>query len=80
MNETQSRMARAALGWSLDDLATFSGVGRRTIVNFENGGNVLPANAAKLRETFEREGVVFVGSGAYAGGVVPPMGGGDLRR
>jgi transcriptional regulator with XRE-family HTH domain len=73
MDETQSRMARAALRWSLDDLAKASGVARRTVVNFENGINVLPENAARLRSTMESEGVIFIGSGAHAGGVVPPV-------
>lgn len=72
MNETQSRMARAALRWSLDDLARASGVGRRTIVHFEAGETVLPENAARLRAAFESNGVVFVGSGVYAGAVMPP--------
>ena len=34
MNIVQCRMARAALGWSLDDLAAASGVSRRTIYNW----------------------------------------------
>ena len=73
MNVTQCRMARAGLGWSLDDLAHASGVGRRTIVKFESDETVSDETVAKLRATFEREGVVFVPHGLYVGGVVPPM-------
>ena len=66
-------MARAALGWTLDELAKESGVNRRTILNFENDGPAAANSIAKLRSAFEREGVVFVERGAYLGGVVPPM-------
>ena len=66
-------MARAALGWTLDDLAKESGVNRRTILNFENDGPAASNSIAKLRLAFEREGVVFVERGVYVGGVVPPI-------
>jgi DNA-binding XRE family transcriptional regulator len=75
MDATQCRMARAGLGWTLDDLAKASGVNRRTILNFENDGPAAPASLAKMREAFEREGVVFIARGVYVGGVVPPLGG-----
>jgi transcriptional regulator with XRE-family HTH domain len=66
-------MARAALAWSLDELAKESGVPRRTIARFEADENVRPDAVAKLAQTFEREGVVFIERGVYVGGVVPPM-------
>jgi transcriptional regulator with XRE-family HTH domain len=66
-------MARAALGWSLDDLAEASAIPRRTIARFEADENVRRESVAKMRETFEREGVVFIGRGVHFGGVVPPM-------
>jgi transcriptional regulator with XRE-family HTH domain len=64
-------MARAALGWTLDDLAAASGVSRRTVARFEAGEPVLPARVQKLREAFEVEGVVFLDTGHLAGGVIP---------
>lgn len=65
-------MARAALGWTLDDLAAASGISRRTVARFEAGESVLPARVQKLREAFESHGIVFVDSGSVAGGVIPP--------
>ncbi len=67
-------MARAALAWSLDDLASASGVSRRTIIRFEAGESVLPAKVQKLRHAFEDTGVLFIDSGHMAGGVIPPRG------
>jgi DNA-binding XRE family transcriptional regulator len=75
MDATQCRMARAGLGWTLDDLAKASSVNRRTILNFENDGPAAAASLAKLREAFESEGVVFIARGVYVGGVVPPNAG-----
>lgn len=69
MDVKQCRMARAALGWSLDDLAVASGVGRRTIAKFESGGSVLPDNIKKLRDAFEARRVRFIDSGPFKGGV-----------
>ena len=65
-------MARAALDWSLDDLAAASGVSRRTIIRFEAGESVLPARIQKLRHAMEAQGILFVDSGHLAGGVIPP--------
>lgn len=67
MNITQCRMARAALDWTLDDLAAQSGVGRRTIAKFEKGGNVLPETAETLRACFVRAGIAFTNGGKRAG-------------
>ncbi len=67
MNVLQCRMARAGLGWSLDDLAAQSGVARRTIAKFEGGGNVLPAKVETLRQCFVRQGVEFINGGKRTG-------------
>jgi transcriptional regulator with XRE-family HTH domain len=71
----QCRMARAALGWSLDDLAAASGVSRRTIARFEAGESVLPIRIKALRHALETEGILFIDSGRLAGGVIPPSDG-----
>ncbi|MFP5328860.1 MAG: helix-turn-helix domain-containing protein [Alphaproteobacteria bacterium] len=60
-------MARAALSWTLDDLAEASGVARRTIAKFETGGNVLPEKVETLRAAFVQEGVEFINGGRRAG-------------
>lgn len=71
-------MARAALDWSLDDLASASGVSRRTIIRFEAGESVLPAQVQKLRHALEAQGVLFIDNGRLAGGVIPPSNGSNF--
>lgn len=60
-------MARAALDWSLDDLAAASGVARRSIAKFETGGNVLPDTVERLRAALTKEGIAFENGGKRAG-------------
>ena len=69
----QCRMARTALGWSLDALAERTGINRKTILRFEQGGSAMrPRNLQTLRCAFEAAGVTFIDEGRHAGGVVPP--------
>jgi transcriptional regulator with XRE-family HTH domain len=69
----QSRMARAALEWSLEDAAKAAGVSRRTVLRFERyHRDVRPELIAALRRAFEAAGVRFLDKGTDAGGVVPP--------
>jgi transcriptional regulator with XRE-family HTH domain len=65
-------MARTALDWTRQDLATASGVSERTIARFESGEPVLPARMKVLRHAFEAEGILFIDNGRLAGGVIPP--------
>jgi transcriptional regulator with XRE-family HTH domain len=71
MNATQCRMARAALGWTLDDLARCSSVNRRSILNFENGGTVQPASVEKMRAALVAAGAEFINGGKSVGVMVP---------
>lgn len=71
MNVTQCRMARAALDWTLTDLAARSGVARRTVAKFETGGNVLPEKVEALRQCFVAQGVEFINGGKRHGVTVP---------
>jgi transcriptional regulator with XRE-family HTH domain len=71
MNVLQCRMARAGLNWTLDDLASASGVARRTIAKFELGGNVLPEKVEALRAAFTAKGVEFINGGKSLGVRVP---------
>lgn len=67
-------MARAALQWSLEDAAAAAAVSRRTVLRFEHEHrDVLAALIADLRRAYEAAGVRFIGQGADAGGVVPPV-------
>lgn len=60
-------MARAALGWSVAQLARAASVGERTVAKFEAGGNVLPETLEALRATLVREGIAFINGGKRAG-------------
>jgi len=71
MNVTQCRMARAGLGWSLDDLAKAAGVGRRTVAKFEAGGTILAEKVEALRSCFVKSGVEFINGGKLVGVRVP---------
>ena len=67
MNGTQCRMARAALGWSLDQLQAEAGVNKRTIMRHEAGETISPEKLEALRSAFVREGIAFANGGKRAG-------------
>ena len=67
MNITQSKMARAALGWSLDELARAAGIAPRTVAKFETGGNVMPETVEAMRKAFVAQGVDFTNSAKRVG-------------
>jgi len=57
----QVRMARAALNWSLTDLAQASGLHRNTVSNFETGRYAGSAEAvAAIRAALEAAGIEFL--------------------
>lgn len=58
---TQVRMARAALGLSVRELAQRTGIADSTILRFETGrGGILAANLNRLQEVLEESGVAFI--------------------
>jgi transcriptional regulator with XRE-family HTH domain len=60
MKPDDIRMGRAALNWSLDQLAQASGVHRNTISNFETGKyNGEPEKLAAIKRTLQSAGVIF---------------------
>jgi len=64
----QVRMARAALGISVRELAKTSGVAESTILRFETGrGGILAANLDKVQTTLEDGGVIFISADASGG-------------
>lgn len=74
----QLRAARALLGWSQQELAAACGVGRRTIANFELGGDIKPTSVALAKLALEEAGITFINRGndegvrrakKFAGGV-----------
>lgn len=60
INDTQIRMAKAALKWSNTRLSEETGLHKNTLNKAENG-TARPATLALLQSTFEKEGVLFVG-------------------
>ena len=61
----QIKMARSALGWSIQKLAESSHVSVRTIKRIESEGliaKVTPANIKLLRDTLESAGIEFIGA------------------
>ncbi|MBY6219013.1 XRE family transcriptional regulator [Qipengyuania aquimaris] len=68
-------MARAALKWSIDDLAEAANVARMTVVRFEREDRVSDTSTAAMRLAFEEKRVKFVDKGRLAGAVY-----GGMRR
>jgi transcriptional regulator with XRE-family HTH domain len=72
MTIKQCRMARAALGWSLDDLAAQAKVARRSIARFEKGEPVTPDTVEKLRGALVGGGATFLDMSGRVGVLVRP--------
>ncbi len=65
-------MARAGLGWTVDDLAGAAGISRRTVLRFEKGDNVQPETVQSMRHALEAAGVLFMDRGKLTGVLVEP--------
>lgn len=61
MTPAQCRMARAALGLGVRDLAAVAQVGVATVSRFEAGGGAQVRTVDAIRTAFEARGVTFVG-------------------
>ena len=65
-------MSRAALGWSVADLAARSSVSTSTVKRLESEGGiekVTPGNLRLIRETLEAAGIEFIGGPGEGPGV-----------
>lgn len=72
MTPTQSRMARAALKWSLSDLAVNAAVGRATVARFELGdGETSAETIDKIRSALAIAGADFTRKAGRVGVTVP---------
>lgn len=56
----QVRMARAALGWSVRDLASRAGLAANTVSRFENGSDAYGETLTKIQRAFEHAGIIFI--------------------
>jgi transcriptional regulator with XRE-family HTH domain len=61
ISAAQCREARAILGWRREQLATYSSVAMRTILDFERGARAPRARTlTALSQCFETAGVILV--------------------
>ncbi len=68
----QVRMARAALQWTVAELARQAGVTTRTVLRYEHGQNVTLETILKLKAAFESAGVSWIPENGGPATVRPP--------
>ena len=59
MNAIQLRMARAAIGWGVRELAKKAGVTANTVTRIENGADAKQSTINALRRALEAAGIEF---------------------
>lgn len=69
IDATQSRMARAALQWSIADLAEHAQVSTNTVIRLERGEALMKRTAADIRRALEAGGVEFIDENGGGPGV-----------
>lgn len=69
VTSAQIRMARAALSWSVRDLAERSGVHRNTISRLEGGADGHGPTLAAIRSAMEAAGIDFIAENGGGPGV-----------
>ncbi len=67
ITRVQIRMARAALGWGVRDLAKKAGVSPNTVSCFENGAGARFDTLSQIQDVLERAGIVFVAADETGG-------------
>ena len=65
----QVRMARAALGWGVRELAAKAGVSANTVSRYENGADALGGTLLKIQRVLEQGGIVFIDENGGGPGV-----------
>ena len=63
----QVRMGRAAVGWSVRELARNAEVTPNTISRIENGGDALASTLERLQTALENAGIFFIDQNEDAG-------------
>ena len=69
ISPAQCRMARAALGLSLRELAGAAGVSVNTLSRIEGDGNVTSRTLAKVQDILARNGAMFRRDGSVSIGL-----------
>jgi transcriptional regulator with XRE-family HTH domain len=69
MRAIQLRMARAAVGWGVRELAEKAGVTANTVTRIENGADAKQSTIEKLQRALEAAGVEFIEENGGGAGV-----------
>jgi transcriptional regulator with XRE-family HTH domain len=69
MKPIQLRMARAAIGWGVRELAEKAGVTANTVTRIENGADAKQSTMDKLQRALEAAGVEFIDENGGGAGV-----------
>jgi transcriptional regulator with XRE-family HTH domain len=60
MNAIQLKMARAAVGWGVRELAKKAGVTANTVTRIENGADAKQSTMDRLQHALEAAGIEFI--------------------
>ena len=60
MKPVQLKMARAAVGWGVRELAKKAGVTANTVTRIENGADAKQSTMDRLQHTLEVAGIEFI--------------------
>jgi transcriptional regulator with XRE-family HTH domain len=60
MNAVQLKMARAAVGWGVRELAKKAGVTANTVTRIENGADAKQSTMDRLQRALEAAGIEFI--------------------
>jgi transcriptional regulator with XRE-family HTH domain len=60
MKPIQLRMARAAVGWGVRELAKKAGITANTVTRIENGADAKQSTIGRLQNALEAAGVEFI--------------------
>jgi transcriptional regulator with XRE-family HTH domain len=69
MNAVQLRMARAAVGWGVRELAEKAGVTANTVTRIENGADAKQSTMTALQRALEAAGIEFINENGGGPGV-----------
>jgi transcriptional regulator with XRE-family HTH domain len=69
MKAVQLRMARAAVGWGVRELAKKAGVTANTVTRIENGADAKRSTMERLQSALEAAGVEFIAENGGGPGV-----------
>jgi transcriptional regulator with XRE-family HTH domain len=69
MKAVQVKMARAAVGWGVRELAKKAGVTANTVTRIENGADAKQSTMDRLQQALESAGIEFIDENGGGPGV-----------